>query len=66
MIKAVLLFLLVMVAIGMVANLIFPGSMKRSLGPTWRPTWRPKKPGKCPRCGRFLIGSKGCDCGKAG
>ena len=62
MVKAVLFFLLVMVAIGMVSNLIFPGSVQRRLG---RP-FRPKAPAKCPRCGRFLIGSKGCDCGKAG
>jgi hypothetical protein len=60
MIKAVLVFLLVMVLIGMVSNLIFPGSVRRSLTGKRRPA----KPATCPRCGRFIIGSKGCDCKK--
>jgi hypothetical protein len=56
MIKAVILFLLVMVAIGMVGNALFPGSVRRRLSRS--------KPKTCPRCGRYVIGSKGCDCKK--
>lgn len=56
MIKAVIVFLLVMLVIGMVGNALFPGSVRRRL--------RPSKPKTCPRCGRFMIGSKGCDCRK--
>jgi len=56
MIKAVIVFLLVMLVIGMVGNALFPGSVRRRL--------RPSKPKTCPRCGRFIIGSKGCDCKK--
>jgi len=62
MIKAVLVFLLVMLAIGMVGNALFPGrigsSVKKRLGLA--------NPATCKRCGRYVIGSKGCDCKKGG
>jgi len=62
MIKAVLIFLLVMLAIGMVGNALFPGriggSVKKRLGLA--------NPATCKRCGRYVIGSKGCDCKKGG
>jgi hypothetical protein len=56
MIKAVMLFLIVMLVIGIVGNALFPGAMTRKLSR--------KRPGTCPRCGRFIIGSRGCDCKK--
>ncbi len=60
MIKAVIVFLLVMLAIGMVGNALFPGriggSVKKRLGLA--------NPATCKRCGRYVIGSKGCDCKK--
>lgn len=60
MIKAVLIFLLVMVVGGMLSNLLFPGSVRRSIDKRLRPA----KPATCPKCGRFIIGSRGCDCKK--
>jgi hypothetical protein len=62
MIKAVLFFLLVMVAIGMVGNALFPGSIGRNL----RKKLGMKGPTTCRACGRYIIGSKGCDCKKGG
>lgn len=60
MIKGVIFFLLVMAAIGMVGNALFPGriggSIKKRLGVG--------KPSTCKRCGRYVIGAKGCDCKK--
>ena len=60
MVKATLFFLLVMVAIGMIGNIFSPGivgrSVKKRLGLN--------KPSTCNRCGRYVIGSKGCDCKK--
>jgi hypothetical protein len=60
MVKATLLFLLVMVAIGMIGNAIFPGSALRSV----KKRLRLNKPSTCNRCGRYVIGSKSCDCKK--
>lgn len=62
MIKAVLFFLLVMVAIGMVGNAFFPGALGRSV----KKKLGMSKPATCNRCGRYIIGSKGCDCSKKG
>jgi hypothetical protein len=53
MIKAVILFLLAMVVIGMVGNLLFPGELRRRMLP---------KAQSCPRCGRPLIGKGPCGC----
>jgi hypothetical protein len=60
MIKVTLLFLLVMVAIGMIGNAIFPGSALRSV----KKRFGLNKPSTCNRCGRYVIGSKSCDCKK--
>jgi hypothetical protein len=43
----------------MVGNWLFPGAIKRSL-------LQRAKPVKCPKCGRFLMGRSGCDCGRKG
>ena len=51
-----MLFLIVMLVIGIVGNALFPGAITRKLSR--------KRPGTCPRCGRFIIGSRGCDCKK--
>jgi hypothetical protein len=51
MIQAVVLFLIVMVAMGVGGRL-----MRRP-----RVSSR-----KCPKCGRYRIGKSPCDCGKAG
>ena len=60
MVKAVLLFLIVMAVLAMFGRLRFPGGRKNLPG-------KPGplgKPGTCPKCGRFLIGKSGCDCGE--
>lgn len=62
MIKAVIFFLLVMVAIGMVGNALFPGSVGRTV----RKKLGLRGPTTCKACGRYIIGSKGCDCKKGG
>jgi hypothetical protein len=53
LIKAALLFLIVMAVIAMFGRLRFPGIGRRDSR-------------KCQRCGRFLIGKGPCDCKKAG
>jgi hypothetical protein len=62
MIKAVLVFLLIMVAIAMVGNAFFPGSVGRK----FRDKTGLKGPATCKACGRYIIGSKGCGCKKGG
>jgi hypothetical protein len=54
MIKVVTLFLIFILAMGIFGKLRLP----------WRGgrTGRIARPGKCRRCGRFLIGGKPCDC----
>lgn len=54
--KIILVFLLAMVLIALVGHALFPGAMPRALRK------REKAP-VCKRCGRYLIGSKTCDCG---
>lgn len=51
LVKVVLLFLLAMAVMAMVANLLFPGRLKKRL-----------LPGRCPKCGRPKIGSGPCPC----
>lgn len=66
MIKAVLFFLLIMAAIGMIGNALFPGAMVRRLKSRWRGKnlLGVAKPATCKTCGRYVIGAKGCDCKK--
>jgi hypothetical protein len=59
LVKIVILFLAAMAILGMVGNWLFPGAIRRSLQ-------QRAKPGKCPDCGRFLMGRKNCDCGRKG
>jgi hypothetical protein len=52
--KVVLVFLGLMVLIGMVGKALFPGATRRIL--------RKSLPAaRCPSCGRYLLGAKGCD-----
>lgn len=59
LVKIILVFLLVMVAIGMLGNLVTGGRLGRSVRRSILP-----KAATCPKCGRHLIGRSGCDCGK--
>lgn len=60
--KAIIVFLLVMLVIGMIGNALFPGALgqaaKRKLPLAGTAT--------CPRCGRYRIGKSACDCGHKG
>ena len=57
LIKAVIIFLGVMVIIGMIGNALFPGRMPRMVA-------KRRKPAPCVKCGRPMIGRSGCDCGR--
>lgn len=64
MIKAVILFLLIMAVIGIIGNALFPGAMARQVrsrvrGANWL---NARKPVTCKACGRHVIGSAGCNC----
>lgn len=55
MVKAVILFLVVMAAIALIGNAIAPGSVWRQVGKTVGMR-------RCPTCGKPLIGKGPCDC----
>lgn len=59
LVKVVILFLGSMVILGMVGNWLFPGAIKRQVTKKLRAT-------TCARCGRYLLGRSGCDCGNKG
>lgn len=61
LIKTIFVFLLVMAGIGMIGKALFPGKVGRILQ-SRRKTLRREV---CSRCGRHVIGTSGCDCGKA-
>jgi len=56
--KIIFIFLLAMALIGMIGKALFPRGMARLRGGR-------EKPAVCPRCGRYIIGQTGCDCGKS-
>jgi hypothetical protein len=60
MIKAVLVFLIVMAVIAMIGNALFPGALTRRMKQQLRLT----PAAKCTSCGRHLIGTSGCNCKK--
>ena len=59
--KIILIFLLAMVLVGIAGKVLFPSRIDRL--PKLRR--KPLKAPTCPRCGRYMIGTSGCDCGKA-
>lgn len=61
LVKIVIVFLGAMVLIGLIGKVLFPKAFKRvaSKGAVL------PKPARCRRCGRYLLGKGGCDCGKA-
>jgi hypothetical protein len=61
LVKTILVFLLAMALIGMVGKALFPGKINKITA------FRRKtiKTPVCARCGRYLVGSNECDCGKA-
>jgi len=66
MVKAVIVFLLLMVVIGIISNALFPGAMARQVkSRVWgRNRLGSAKSGTCKACGRYVIGASGCDCKK--
>ena len=62
MIKIVVLFLLLMVAVSMIGNLFRPGGLLGFLRPPPPPIAETKA--KCAQCGRTVTGTAPCVCGK--
>lgn len=51
--KIIVIFLGLMVLIALIGRALFPTALPRVLQ---------KGPAKCPKCGRYLMGKKSCDC----
>lgn len=58
LIKIASLFLIGMAVLALFGRLRWPMAGRKQADA------KPKKPGKCPACGRFRIGSGPCPCGK--
>jgi hypothetical protein len=54
--KIIFIFLVAMVLIALVGRALFPGALPRMMQ-------KRKGAPVCGKCGRYLIGSKTCDCG---
>lgn len=59
MVKAITLFLIFIAVVAMFGKL---GWLGRQIGIGKSPR-RMGKQASCPRCGRYIIGKDGCDCG---
>ena len=62
LVKTILLFLLAMVLIAMIGRALFPDTVRRLV----RRRSVALRPGTCPRCGRYIIGTGPCACGPSG
>lgn len=60
LVKTILVFLLAMALVGMIGKALFPGKMSR-IAQLRR---KSLKPPVCSGCGRYIIGTSGCDCRK--
>jgi hypothetical protein len=56
MVKAVIIFLGLIVLVALIGRALFPSALPRALRKT-------SAPPVCDSCGRYLIGRKTCDCG---
>jgi hypothetical protein len=56
LVKVILLFLLAMVLVALIGRAFFPSSLPRVMQ-------KRSGPPRCAKCGRYLIGTKTCDCG---
>lgn len=54
--KVILVFLGAMVLVALIGRALFPGALPRMMR-------KRQGPPVCGKCGRYLIGRKGCDCG---
>lgn len=55
-VKVILLFLLAMVLVALIGRAFFPSALPRVMQ-------KNAKAPRCAKCGRYLIGTKTCDCG---
>ena len=56
LLKIIIVFLGLMALVAMIGRVLFPSALP--------PILRKRKgPPVCDKCGRYLIGRKGCDCG---
>jgi hypothetical protein len=56
LLKVIFIFLAAMVLIALVGRALFPGALPRVMQ-------KRKAAPVCRQCGRYLIGTKTCDCG---
>lgn len=61
LVKIILVFLLAMVLVGMVGKVLFPNRLDRLT----KLKRKGLTPPTCPKCGRYMIGQSGCECGKS-
>ncbi len=54
--KVILFFLLAMILVALIGRALFPGALPRVMR-------KRKSAPVCGKCGRYLIGTKTCDCG---
>jgi hypothetical protein len=59
LVKVILLFLLAMVLVALIGRAFFPSALPRAMQ-------KRQGPPRCGKCGRYLIGTKTCDCGGKG
>ena len=64
MVKAVIIFLAGMALVGMISNAVAPGRFWQALRGIFGLGAPRVGVRRCKRCGRPLIGSADCDCGK--
>ena len=57
--KIILVFLGLMVLVALIGRALFPSALPRVMR-------KRAAPPVCAKCGRYLIGQGGCDCGKKG
>jgi len=60
LVKIIVVFLLAMALVGMIGKALFPGALSKIT----KARRASLKSPVCPKCGRYMIGSSGCDCGK--
>ena len=56
LLKVIFLFLAAMVLVALIGRALFPGALPRMMQ-------KRKATPVCTKCGRYLIGTKTCDCG---
>ncbi|MBL9047905.1 MAG: hypothetical protein JNK34_11460 [Tabrizicola sp.] len=55
LVKVIFLFLGLMVLVALIGRALFPSALPRIMQ-------KDKGPAKCPKCGRYLLSRRTCDC----